>query len=364
MNIEHIVQTTDSIDKTDTIEFDITGVHRYIPNSLRRTILSKIDSLVFKGFPHKDNNINITENSSRFHNEYLKHRIECIPIQISQYINFDSYMNNYDYVLDVENTTTEKIIVTSADLKLHNIKKDDIKRLNYLPNFDGNHIPICYLYPRISQTDPIEKLKLSISLTKGNASKNASWNVVSKCVFFNTEDVDEIEKQASKIQDRSKQIDFRLLEAQRIYVDKSFKMNIVSVGIYTCPVIITLACDVLINTLSAIELEIDTTEYTNKNDLVIPNTNLIYLHTINKTHIIRLENEDYTIGTLIENGLFNQPEVKTVAFLKEHAHDTYSFIKMTLNSDVVDEADEFKRLLKVSIKSIISIYTDIKTKFI
>jgi DNA-directed RNA polymerase subunit L len=357
MNIDNISHVNEKI------EFDINGVHRYIPNSLRRTILSKIESIVFKGFPHVENNINITTNTTRFHNEYLKQRIECIPVQIPNYAKFDTYIKQYDYVLDVENVTSEKMVVTTEHLKLRFIKTGAIKKLNFLPSDGEDHIPICYLYPRISQNDPPEKLSLSINLTKGSASDNASWNVVSKCVFFNNEDTDEVQKQAALITDKSKQRDFMLLDAQRIFIKDSFHMHIESVGIYPCPDIMTLACDVLIKTLTAIEEEVDGTKYTHKNDLVIPNTHLIYLHNNNNTFMVRLEKEDYTIGTLVEYGLFKQAGVKTVTFLKEHSHDTHCFISATLNDDVMDEEEEFKKLLKTGLRDIVNIYTTIKNRF-
>lgn len=358
MNIENISHVNE---KT---EFDITGVHRYIPNSLRRTILSKIESIVFKGFPHMENNINITTNTTRFHNEYLKQRMECIPVMISNYSKFETYIKQYDYVLDVENTTSEKMVVTTKDLRLRKIKDGELKPKNLLPEYEGEHIPICYLYPRISQNEPTEKLSLSISLTKGSASENASWNVVSKCVFFNNEDTDEIQKQASLITDKSKLRDFMILDAQRIYIKDSFHMHIESIGIYTCPVIITLSCNVLINTLTAIEDEVDSTTYTNKDDMVIPNKQLIYLHNNKNTFMVRLEKEDYTIGTLIEYGLVKQNGIKTVSFLKEHSHDKHCFIIVTLDMDVMDEEQEFKQLLKNGLRDIINIYTTIKNKFV
>ena len=57
-----------------TVEFIDTELS--VVNSLRRVALSSIPCLVFRGFPHKENLINITKNTSKFNNEYLKHRIQ------------------------------------------------------------------------------------------------------------------------------------------------------------------------------------------------------------------------------------------------------------------------------------------------
>jgi DNA-directed RNA polymerase subunit L len=354
MNIQNIVKENNKMD------FDIHGVHRYIPNSLRRTILSDIETMVFKGFPHTESNIHIKENGTRFHNEYLKQRLECIPIHLGKQANFDSYITRFHYVLDVENTSTEKIIVTTKDLKLYDNEGKKFRSDNVLPKYTYEdvdyHIPICYLYPRISQNDPVEKISLKIKLTKGTAGENASWNVVSKCVFYNKENDAEVEKRARSITDPSKKKDFMLLDAQRICLEDTFHMCIESVGIYNCPTIIKKACTILKDKLQNIHDVVESTEFTGIHDLVIPNTHLIYLHKLNEYYVVRLENEDYTIGTLIEYGLSQQSNVVTVSFFKEHSHDKHSYIKVKTSS--IDD-DGFKNMLKKSIQDIISIYVNI-----
>ena len=60
--------------------FTLSKLNVSIANSLRRVILSDIPTLAFKTFPDKDNQANITTNTSRFNNEILKQRLACIPI--------------------------------------------------------------------------------------------------------------------------------------------------------------------------------------------------------------------------------------------------------------------------------------------
>ena len=65
-----------------------------IVNALRRTCLSNIPTYVMK-----DEDINISVNTSRFNNEILKQRIQCIPVHIlddSDEINEESskYLKN------------------------------------------------------------------------------------------------------------------------------------------------------------------------------------------------------------------------------------------------------------------------------
>ena len=46
----------------------LRNVEVCIPNSLRRTIINNIETLVFRGFPYNENNINIISNKTRFNN--------------------------------------------------------------------------------------------------------------------------------------------------------------------------------------------------------------------------------------------------------------------------------------------------------
>ena len=77
MNMSHIheIQTVDK-----ELQFNLMNVDVSVVNSLRRVCLSNIRTLVFRGFPHEESNIDIHKNTTRFNNEFLKHRIQCIPI--------------------------------------------------------------------------------------------------------------------------------------------------------------------------------------------------------------------------------------------------------------------------------------------
>ena len=48
------------------LNFTISQVNVSIANAIRRVILSEIPSVVFRTFPHDENRVNITKNTSRF----------------------------------------------------------------------------------------------------------------------------------------------------------------------------------------------------------------------------------------------------------------------------------------------------------
>ena len=73
--------------------FTMSNVNVSIANSIRRTILSDIPTVVFKTVPFSESKATIIENTSIFNNEIIKQRLGCIPIHISDYENFP--LKNY-----------------------------------------------------------------------------------------------------------------------------------------------------------------------------------------------------------------------------------------------------------------------------
>ena len=70
------------IEKNGILNFKLEGINVSLANALRRTIISDIDTVVIKTFPHSENQANIMINTTRFNNEILKPRLSCIPIHI------------------------------------------------------------------------------------------------------------------------------------------------------------------------------------------------------------------------------------------------------------------------------------------
>ena len=82
--------------KDDMMSFTLSGVNVSIANALRRTILSDIQTVVFKTSPYEECKANIITNTSRLNNEILKQRLSCIPIHIPNYeeINLKMQIHN------------------------------------------------------------------------------------------------------------------------------------------------------------------------------------------------------------------------------------------------------------------------------
>ena len=188
-------------DTLNKLVLEINNCDTSFINSIRRTILTSIKTLVFRGFPHDDNKIKFIKNISNYHNEYLKQRISCIPIHYNEIDNFNIIVKDYYILLKVSNNGPEKKLVTTDDFKI--IKKSTQKETNFSKHnlFPKNAktkdpIVICYLNPQVSQNDPVQQIEAHIEFSVGTAKEDSCWNVVSKCLFYNSPD----EKKNRKIQ--------------------------------------------------------------------------------------------------------------------------------------------------------------------
>ena len=54
----------------EALRFELANVDVSVVNSLRRVILTNIDQLVFRGFPHAENQLEFEKNNTKFNNEY------------------------------------------------------------------------------------------------------------------------------------------------------------------------------------------------------------------------------------------------------------------------------------------------------
>ena len=375
------------------LNFELADTDLSIVNSLRRVMITHIPSLVFRGFPHKSNLINIIKNNSKFNNEYLKHRIQCIPIHYSIESNFEAMVNKYEVRLNVMNDTNNMRYVTTNDFIIYNklteqpITTGEIKVKDIFPPdpISGYYIPICCLMPKISEGDEIEELNLTINFSIGIPKEDNCWNMVTKCCFENKRDEAAVEKYLKKDKDvvekyhkydpvaidtymkstltAEEETDFRILDAQRFYVPNHYIMKVESVGVYTNEYIVKRGCQYLISRLNEM--------ITYLKDAVIEDgfynqpTFCIYMDTttLNPTYCFYIQNDDYTIGKIVEKYLYNmyRADIYYVSFKKEHPHDTHCLVSFTYNSEISNEG-VIDNLRNVTTE-LIRIYESISSKF-
>ena len=362
---------SDSIEY-DTIEFTLSGVNVSLANAIRRTILSDIQLVVFKTTPYEENKANIITNTSRLNNEIIKQRLSCIPIHIKDIQNFP--LKNYMLEVNVENTTDNIIYVTTKDFMIKDLISDkfldETKTREIFPaNELGYFIDFVRLRPKLSEELKGEKLHLTCEFSVGTAKEDGTFNAVSTCSYGFTPDEDKIAVElAKKIQKwkdegkNQKEIEFesknwKYLDALRITKKDSFDFIVQTIGIYSNYELLDIACDIIIRRLNAIDSQIDTDK------LQINKAN----NTLKNSYDIILEDDDYTIGKIIEYALYNKfydgSKILTYCgYKKFHPHDSDSIIRIAYD---MEEPETFvKQNLKECINDLVVVYQKIKKEFL
>lgn len=355
----------------DSLGFTLNGLNVSLANGLRRTILSDIPLVVFKTTPNEENKCNIITNTSRLNNEIIKQRLSCIPIHIKDVTDFP--LDNYTMEVNVENTTDTIMFVTTADFVIKDVvtgkllPEEKVREIFPADDTTGYFIDFVRLRPKISEELKGEKIHLTCSFSIGTAKEDGMYNAVSTCAYGNTADTNaqEVElarkMQTWKDEGKSKaEIVFetenwKLLDAKRIFKKDSFDFNVQSVGVYSNNEIINIACKILVDTLGGLNDIIE------RNELEIKNAD----NTMSNCFDIILENEDYTIGKVLEYFLYTKFYEKNImtfcGFKKMHPHDNYSIIRVAYTEPV--EKSTINGHMKECIDDAISVYSFIKREF-
>jgi DNA-directed RNA polymerase subunit L len=192
--------------------------------------------------------------------------------------------------------------------------------------------------------------------------------MVSKCLFYNKEDDEKNETLLEQLPEQEK-VDFKLLDAQRNYIEDAYRFVIETIGVYDNKTLITMACENLIKTMqeySSYMSEVKITSYIPN----IPQEGLFHIYKksmIDKDvlYIIKIEDDDYTYGKLIEKYMYNKfsSSLKFVAFKKEHPHDKHSLIQIVFLEQNSDLEDSLKQNLLNIFKDIIVDLKHIQNEF-
>ena len=326
------------IEEGDVLKFTLSGLNVSLANALRRTILSDIPTLAFYTETHANNDCNITVNTTRLHNEILKHRLSCIPIHMKE---LDLLPGNYVLDLDVKNDTENMLVVTTEHFKIRNksngnlLTEEEVRKIFPPCQKTNMFIDFARLRPRIGDSIPGEQLKLTAEFSVHTAKDNSMYNVVSKCAYGNTLDAekikdtwDEYENKLRADETPTEDIEFQkrnfyMLDAQRHFKENSYDFVLQTVGVYDNVEIVKKACAVLQNKLVELVQSIDSD--------IVPILNSET--TIDNCYDIILENEDYTIGKVLEYILYekyyvNEKVLSFCGFKKFHPHNDDSTIRI------------------------------------
>lgn len=351
--MDSVVKIINVEENNNTLKFTLNNINVSYANAIRRIILSEIPCIVFKSLSHSENDIFIEINKTRLNNELLKQRISCIPIHIN---NIDEFpYEDYKVELDVRNDTNTIIYATTEDFKIKNINTNtylsnsEIKQIFPPDSITGDYIDIVRLRPKLSDNTESEHIKLEGLFSISNANTDGMYNVVSTCSYGNTLDPLKIkegwEKKLIELKEKNLQDehiefikkDWYLLDSKRLFVENSFDYIIETIGIYSNYKIVELAVSIIIKKLYIL-LE----SFKNNDNLIaeIPDA-------LDNCYMITLENEDYTIGKILEYSLHTKYFIETkelnyIGFLKKHPHEINSYIKVSFKNIIQKDEIIFK----------------------
>jgi DNA-directed RNA polymerase alpha subunit len=358
--------------KDEELKFTLSGVNVSIANALRRIILSDIPIVVFRVSPNEKNKCNIIVNTCGLNNEIVKHRLSCIPIHIKDVEDFP--LKNYILEVNVQNNTDTTIYVTTKDFVIKDLVSgkplpaDRMREIFPANDITGDFIDFVRLKARPSEDIVAKTIQLTCKFDIGTAKEDAAYNVVSTCSYGNTIDsaVQEatLQQLKQKWKDEGKkefEIEFeatnwKLLEGKRIFLKDSFDFVIQTIGIHTNAELLLMSCKIMMEKLKNMDSIID------KDELEIKLSD----NTMQNCFDIILENEDYTIGKVIEYFLlkkFWETRILTFCgFKMMHPHDLYSIIRVAYHEPV--EISTIKGHLKECVTDSIEVYRKISKEFL
>ena len=158
--------------------FDIQNLDLSVINGIRRIILTEIPVVGFYG--EEETSIEMISNTGPLHNEFMKHRIGLIPINIDEKITDNYEDNEYEFELNVNNTGSATINITTANFngsyKNKELSKAELKEL-FPPNSTTKENIL------ITRLRPNEELHFKATGVKRTAKTNASFSVLSLANF-------------------------------------------------------------------------------------------------------------------------------------------------------------------------------------
>lgn len=331
----------------DLLKFTLSNINVSLANAIRRTILNDIPTVVLGTDVYQDNRCSIQINTGRLHNELVKHRLSCIPVHISDDKEMETFPQDYVVVIDVQNNTDTMMVVTTEQFKIRQkdgekfLSTDEVRTIFPPDSLTRDYIDFVRLRPRIGDSIPGEQLKLTCEFSIGTAKINGVYNVVSKCTYGNTIDLEKTDdawaKKAQHLAEENvgkEEIDFQkrnfyILDSQRYFVNDSFDFQIQTVGVFDNKILVKKATQILSSFFVTMHKNLES-------DVVPIHTSL---STIENAFDITLMDADYTVGKVLEYILYDkyyegEQILSFCGFKKVHPHDTDSIIRLAYKETV------------------------------
>ena len=363
-------------EENNYLKFRLSGINVSLANGLRRIVLSEIPTVVFRTTPHDKNKAKIAINTTRMNNELIKQRLSCIPIHIKD---VDFPIKDYEIEIDKKNDSDTIQYVTTEDFRVKDIKTDTYltetatRKIFPPSSLTTFYIDFMRLRPRISDDIGGEHLKLTCKLDIGTSKEDSAFNVAATCSYGSAMDPVKVNEEWTKREKKMKgekvsaeeiafaKKDWLLLEAKRFILPDTFDFVVETVGPFPNMSLIHKAAHIMLEKLKKFK------------EVIQENDGLVYKSkvTIPNCFDVRLENEDYTLGKVLEYILYSKyfnkdsstsdKSLTFCGFQKPHPHIDVSFIRLGFVNEV-DKAAVIVYLVN-TVADAVRIYEKIATDF-
>ena len=168
--------------------FSLNNINNSLANALRRIVISEFKTVGFR-YHESSSDIKILKNTTKYHNEYIGHRISMIPLHGTEPSTFD--IDKYKFVINKKNTSEGILAVTSNDFEVYekdeqgNWKLDSEKKKVF---FKPNKISNDYILITLLKENCLEngqEIHIECKPSISNGLENIHYSPVCKCVLFN-----------------------------------------------------------------------------------------------------------------------------------------------------------------------------------
>lgn len=346
----------DTKDPSNKHSFEIYDVDIAIVNGIRRTILTDIP---IPGMIGEDaSTIKMIRNDGPLHNEIISHRIGLLPVCLTE-DEIENYEDNsIEFELNILNNTATTKNVTSADISgtLNDkaITKKDMENIFPKNEITDSHILITRLRAN-------EGIHFKASVVKKTARYNSAFSPVSLANFFYIQNPALAKEKES------------VLDKERAYFTNEYgEANAVQFEIE--PINNNIGPRYLVNKAIEIliaKLETLITNITSR-DIGTNGVKLTQFDNLPNTYEFNIENEDDTLGNIIQSIIHNKYVRNTkatvenmrcsyIGYICPHPLKTEMILRITLENET--NPTSFIKFLETNCMVIIDMLTNMKTEW-
>ena len=304
-----------------------------IVNGIRRTLISDIPLCVMRGFPHDKSNIQIKANNSHINNEILKHRLSCIPVMLAP----NDAIHDLEVRLDVANTTEKVKHVTTCDFQIVNTKTktvwtdEAVRKAFPACGLTGMYIDIMRLEPTLIKSGHTESVSLTARLCTATAKEDSCFNATSTCSYGNRTDEQALLEEWERVKDDDDSVHYKVdwlaLNRERCSLKNTYNFVLETACYYDNRQLMVVACDSLCEKLAECIQALS-----KRAESLISQNAEVGEHCYN----VMLPDDDYTVGKILEYGVFDKHYPNTVkfcAYKKNHPMDRDSLLQLVFDEE-------------------------------